>query len=183
MSDATALIREGDGLLLRGATHDAQRAYMAAWPLSKALGPRQQVWLLLSIAHASLRAGDFEEAFEACAAAQKHFARSSGIVAGNPLFHLFAGLAAHALGEAATAEDNLARALICGGTALFNDEAPQHLERLRSILKAPAELGTWDGYEGCSRDQLNSVLEFVDGADGALARLITQRLGHAPPYA
>lgn len=168
--EASRHIREGDRLLREGAAREPQHAYQAAWPHSKSLGPRGQVWLLVSIAHASLRAGDFDEAFNACAAAQQHFARSSGIVAGNPLFHLFAGLAAHGLNEARTAQDNLARALICGGPALFTAEAPEHLATLRELLSPPAELGTGDGYVGCSLDQLNSLVDFRRRAARAAGR-------------
>jgi hypothetical protein len=97
-------------------------------------------------------------------------------MAGNPLFHLFAGLAYHGLGESADKiEDHLARALICGGPATFAGEDPQHLARMCSLLKPPSELGTWDGYEGCSRELLN-------GATGYLAELLTKRLGAPPPY-
>src|SRR5690349_4435401 len=100
-------IRNADALMRAGRTEEAKRAYMAAWPASKELEPRQRVWLLISIAYASIRARDFDEAFKACAAAQKHYAQSTQIIAGNPLFHLLAGIAATELNEAAIAEDNL----------------------------------------------------------------------------
>jgi tetratricopeptide (TPR) repeat protein len=169
-------IDEGDASMRAGRYADAQRAYQAAWPLSKgAMEPVDRVWLLLSIAHASIAAGDFEEAFEACAGAQNGFA-STGVVAGNPLFHLLAGLASHGLGEShERVIDHFARALICGGPDIFKNEDPRHLEHLRTILQPPSETGTWDGYEGCSRDLLN-------GARGYLAELLTERLGQPPPY-
>jgi len=40
--------------------------------------------------------------------------------------------------------------------------------------------GTWDGYEGSSRAQLNSVVEFPGVY---LVELLRQRLGAAPPFA
>jgi hypothetical protein len=179
MSDSTNVVAEiarADDLMRAGDARGAQRAYMAAWPLSRGtLEPAARVWLLLSIANASLRAGDAPEAFDACAGAQNGFARSTGLVVGNPMFHLLAGLAAAGLGESAIAEDNLARALICGGPAMFTDEEPHHLAELRRKLRPPVELGTWDGYEGCSRDKLNH-------ATGYLAELLARRLGSPPPY-
>ena len=49
------------------------------------------------------------------------------------------------------------------------------LPRMTSILRPPAELGTWNGYEGCSRDLLND-------ADGYLLELISSKLGLTPPF-
>ncbi len=46
---------------------------------------------------------------------------------------------------------------------------------MKKILKPPAELGTWTGYTGSSRDLLN-------GATGHLRELLTEKLGQAPPY-
>jgi hypothetical protein len=168
------VLHEGDALMWANQPREAQRAYQRAWPASSGLDARERVWLLFCIANASIRAGDFDDAFAACAGAQKGFA-STGIIAGNPLFHLLAGLAADALDEFELATDNLARALICGGPAIFVDEDPHHLARMKTLLRPPAEIGTWDGYEGCSRNLLN-------GASGFLAELLTKRLGKAPPY-
>jgi hypothetical protein len=179
MSDTSHVLAEiarADELMRAGDARGAQHAYMAAWPRSRGvLEPAARVWLLLSLANASLRAGDATEAFNACAGAQNGFAHSTGVVAGNPMFHLLAGLAAAGVGESAIAEDNLARALICGGPAMFVDEEPHHLAELRRKLLPPSELGTWDGYEGCSRNKLN-------GATGYLAEVLTGRLGSPPPY-
>lgn len=155
--DAGEQIRRADELMRAGRAREAKSAYMAAWPSSsKPLGERRRVWLLLSIANAALRDRDFEEAFKACAAAQNNFAHSTRIVAGNPLFHLLAGIAAAELNETAIAEDNLARALICGGPAIFTGEDSKYLESMRAALLPPLEMGgTWDGYRGTSLAQLN----------------------------
>lgn len=156
---------------------DALAAYQAAWvQLQDQLDEKQQVWLLLSIANAAVRLGDFEEAFEALLVLPEHYA-DSGIVVGNPLFHLLVGLSFHGLKEDPDGEtDNFARALICGGPGIFFGENPSHLERMKKLLRPPAELGTWTGYEGCSRDLLNQ-------ATGYLLELITEKIGAAPPYA
>lgn len=179
--NATEQIRNADALMRAGRADDAKRAYKAAWPASKELEDRQRVWLLISIAYAALRARDFDEAFDACAAAQKHYAQSTKIIAGNPLFHLLAGIAAAELNEAAIAEDNLGRALVCGGPGIFEGEDAKYLAAIRVKMKPPIEMGgTWDGYRGCSLAQLNSVSEFV--GDGYLVEVLTDRLGAPPPY-
>lgn len=179
--NASDQIRNADALMRAGRAEDAKRAYMAAWPASKELDARQRVWLLISIAYASVRTRDFDEAFKACAAAQNNYAHSTRIIAGNPLFHLLAGIAAAELNQAAIAEDNLARALVCGGPAIFEGEDAKYLEAGRSKMLPPIEMGgTWDGYRGGSLAQLNSVSEFV--GDGYLVEVLTQRLGTPPPY-
>ncbi len=156
---------------------DALTAYQAAWSqLQDELTEAQRVWLLLSIANAALRFGDFEEAFSALSVLPEHYAES-GMVVGNPLFHLLVGLSYHGLNENSDGEtDNLARALICGGPEIFSGEDPSHLKRMMKILRPPAELGTWAGYTGCSRDLLNE-------ATGYLRDLLTERIGLPPPYA
>jgi hypothetical protein len=172
VEDALAL---GDDSMRGSNWSDARESYRAAYAASRGRAPAERVWILIRVALAALRLGDAEDAFGACAAAQTQFAKTSGVVAGNPLFHLVAGMAADRLGEAAIAEDNLARAMICGGPAIFTHEDPALRTRIESVLLPPAETGTWDGYEGCSRDLL-------DGARGYLAELLERRLGAPPPY-
>jgi hypothetical protein len=170
------MIETGDQLMRDDRPGDALAAYQTAWEQSQEeLDERQQVWLLLSIANAAIRFGDFDEAFEALLVLPEHYA-SSGIVVGNPLFHLFVGLSFHGLDEDPDAEtDNFARALICGGPEIFTGEDPSHLKRMQEILRPPAELGTWTGYTGCSRNLLNQ-------ATGYLRELLIKRIGSAPPY-
>ena len=155
---------------------EALKAYQDAWTQSREeLDQSQQVWLLLSIANAAIRHRDFEEAFDALSALSEGYA-DTGIVVGNPLFHLLVGLTYHGLDENPDGEtDNFARALICGGPEIFSGEHPAHRERIKEILRPPAELGTWDGYEGSSRDLLN-------GATGYLHHMLTERIGAPPPY-
>ncbi|MBN8418190.1 MAG: tetratricopeptide repeat protein [Verrucomicrobia bacterium] len=166
-----------DDHMRAGRYGDALLAYQAAWSERQdELDETQQIWLLLSIAKAAVRLGDFEEAFETLVVLPEHYA-DSGIVVGNPLFHLLVGLSYHGLKEDPDgATDNFARALICGGPELFSGEDPAHLRRMKEILRPPAELGTWTGYEGCSRDLLNQ-------ATGYLREWITERIGSPPPFA
>ncbi len=155
---------------------DALEAYRAAWPqVQQELDHPQRVWLLLSLANAAVRSGDFEEAFAALAVLPEHYAETR-IVVGNPLFHLLVGLCFDGLQEQPdAATDNFARALICGGQEIFAGESPEHLQRMKEILRPPAETGTWDGYTGCSVDLLN-------GATGYLRELLTTKYGAPPPY-
>lgn len=135
--------------------------FQDAWALSgENLETNERVWLLLAVATAAVRLGDHEEAYEAIYGLHSGFA-DTGIVVGNPYFHLVAGLAFHGLGDDKSEDDNFARALICGGQAIFNGEDPRFLERTKQLLKPPAELGTWEGYEGCSSDLLNGATGYV----------------------
>ncbi|SFM71305.1 tetratricopeptide repeat protein [Marinobacter zhejiangensis] len=171
------LIAEGDNSMFSGNPGDALNAYQQAWSHSRELQPDRvkRVWLLLAIANAAIQHGDFDEAFDALAGLQQGFA-DTGVVAGNPLFHLFVGLTFNGLGENPQGEtDNFARALICGGPEIFAGEDPIFLERMKEILRPPEELGTWDGYEGASRDLLN-------GATGYLSHKLTEKIGSPPPY-
>lgn len=154
----------------------ALKAYQDAWPkVVRQLNEKQRVWLLLSLANAAVRCGNFEEAFEALAALPEGFSDSE-IVLGNPLFHLLVGLAFHGLEENPEEEiENFSRALICGGPEIFAGEAPIHLQQTLQVLEPPAETATWEGYTGCSRDLLND-------ATGYLRELLTAKFGSAPPY-
>lgn len=176
MSTYQEHLAQADAQMESGSFHEAMANYQAAWSQGvKQLDGVHRVWLLLSIANAALRGGQHEEAFKALSAVANHYA-DTGVVAGNPLFHLLVGLTYHALQEDEEAEtDNFARALICGGPAIFTGEDPAHLERMMSLLEPPQESGTWTGYTGCSRELLNH-------ASGYLRELLTRRLGDAPPY-
>lgn len=154
----------------------ALKTYQEAWPIQDSnFGIPERVWLLLSIATAAVRLGDYEEACDAVMGLYNNFA-NTGLVVGNPYFHLMTGLTMHGLGDNDDNEvDNFARTLICGGPEMFKGEDPAFLQRMKTLLKPPAELGTWDGYEGSSRDQLN-------GAMGYVREVIAEKIGRAPPY-
>jgi hypothetical protein len=141
------MIETADSYMREKRPGDALRAYQAAWSqLQGKLDSTQRVWLLLSIANAAVRFGDFDEAFAALSVLPEQYAKS-GIVVGNPLFHLLVGLSYHGLNKNPHGEtDNFARALICGGQEIFAGEAHTHLQRMKKILRPPSETGTWDGY-------------------------------------
>lgn len=175
-SENTSLIEKADEHMRANRAGIALEIYQAAWTKAgDSLDDTQKVWLLLSIANAGVRHGNFEEATDALEAILAGY-KESGIVAGNPFFHLLAGLSLNGLKENEEGQtDNFARALICGGPEIFSGENPSHLERMQKLLKPPAELGTWTGYEGSSRDLLN-------GATGYLRELLTKKIGTPPPY-
>jgi tetratricopeptide (TPR) repeat protein len=170
------MIEKADELMRANRAGEALEAYQAAWShLRDDLNDTQRVWLLLSLANAAVRHDDYEEAFEALSALSQGYSET-GLVVGNPLFHLLVGLSYHGLGENPEGQtDNFARALICGGPEIFAGEAPVHLEKIQQILEPPTESGTWTGYEGASRDLLN-------GATGYLRELLTEKIGTPPPY-
>lgn len=113
---------------------EALLAYQNAWSqLPRDATASERVWLLMALANAAIRQGDFEEAYAALSALPRHYAET-GIVVGNPLFHLLVGLALHGLNDSPDVEtDNFARALICGGPDIFSGEDPAHLERNERI--------------------------------------------------
>ena len=172
----TNLIQHADELMRSEKPAEALKIYQSAWEQSRTdLNKKQQVWLLLSIANAAIRKGDHTEALNALAALQERYA-DTGIVVGNPLFHLLAGFSLHGLNENPEGQtDNFARALICGGPEIFAGENPIHLVKMKKILKPPAELGTWTGYTGSS-------LHLLNGASGYLRDLLIEKLGQTPPY-
>lgn len=165
-------LQRGDDFMRAGKPDDAFAEYSATWPLARqSLDEKALVWVLFSIANAALRAGDFEEALSALAGAYNGLNEKTGIVLGNPLFHLLVGLARAGLEpESDGSRDDFARALIGGGPEMFSGEDPRHLSNLFQVMEPPAETGTWVGYQGATRDLLS-------GATGYLREMIEQRLG------
>ncbi|MBI5551295.1 MAG: tetratricopeptide repeat protein [Desulfobacterales bacterium] len=85
-------IESADNLMRRGTPGEALKEYQSAWVSSrKDLNETQQIWLLLSLANAAVRYGDYEEALNALSSLLEGY-KSSGIIVGNPLFHLLIGL-------------------------------------------------------------------------------------------
>lgn len=148
--------------------------YKEVWEQADAQEEESKVWILLSIANAAIRCKQVNESKQAL---ERAFAFvGTGIVLGNPLFHLFLGLTYHLLDENPTAkEENFARAIICGGSKIFNGEEEHHVKQLKKTLEFPNVTDTWETYEGCSLDTLN-------GATGYMATLIESRMGKPLPY-
>ena len=139
-------------------------------------------WLLLSGANAQFSAGDFEDCLDTCITAFELF-KELGYVVGNPFFHLRLGQASFEVeppedrDEGGMTIDNLARALICGGIEIFNNEDAKYLEPVLEVLDPPAGFSSWHeaAGEGCSVDKLN-------GASGFLVDVFTRKYGAPPPY-
>lgn len=170
------LLQVADNFMREEKPSAALKSYQEIWDLNKSkINEKQQIWLILSIANSAIRCEKYEEAFGALSALLEGYSKS-GIIVGNPLYHLFVGLTYEGLNESPDLQtDNFARALICGGPEIFNSENPKYLKEMLQILRPPAELGTWEGYKGCSRDLLN-------GATGYLASMIEERIGEPLPY-
>ena len=65
---------------------------------------------------------------------------------GNPLLHLRIGQCAYNLENARIYEDNLSRALICGGLHIFENERNEYKETALKLLNPPA--CGWKKYQG-----------------------------------
>jgi tetratricopeptide (TPR) repeat protein len=67
---------------------------------------------------------------------------------GNEFAHLRRGQTLYELGRRSEAANELLRALLLGGCAIFADEPPQYYEFITSYVKAPAGRTSWDGWPG-----------------------------------
>ena len=167
-------LRCADDCMTGNKPRDALMLYKQAWDQSDVEDDEKKVWILLSTSNAAIRCNEVKASKVAL---EKAFGLvHTGIVVGNPLFHLLLGLTYHLLDENPTAkEENFARAIICGGSKIFNGEEEHHVRQLRKVLEFPDETDTWETYEGCSLDTLN-------GATGYIATLIESRMGKPLPY-
>ncbi|KAI2493956.1 hypothetical protein MHU86_20598 [Fragilaria crotonensis] len=167
-------LRCADDFMTGNKPGDALLLYKQAWDQSDVEDDERKVWILLSTSNAAIRSNEVKASQEAL---EKVFGLvHTGIVLGNPLFHLLLGLTYHLLDENPTAkEENFARAIICGGSKIFNGEEEHHVRQLRKVLEFPEATDTWETYEGCSLDTLN-------GATGYIATLIESRMGKPLPY-
>jgi hypothetical protein len=167
-------LKSADECMSSSRPEDALLLYKEAWDHADAEPEESKVWILLSTANAAIRCNKVADSKEAVGKAYAFV--HTGIVVGNPLFHLLLGLTYHLLDENPTAkEEHFARAIICGGAKIFNGEEEHLVKQLKRILEFPAQTDTWESYEGCSRDTLN-------GATGYMATLIEERIGKALPY-
>ena len=107
----------------------------------------ERVFFNLALANAALRAGEPAEAFGVCVDTV-HDLVGTGLVVGNPLFHLLTGLAAHGAGEpAGTVRDDLARAAWRrAGDVRGRRPGPPAQPAGRGA--APAALGRWEARAG-----------------------------------
>ncbi len=187
-SSADALMREGSYVAANGLYWRAWENYTTQRRSAHAAGtvdafdeanpPAAAFWLLISGANAQFLAGDAEACVDTLVTVFDLF-KDIGLVVGNPFFHLRLGQASLELepnsiaDNTSIATDNLARALICGGTEIFEGEDPKYFSQITMILRPPAGFESWEqakGY-GCSVDKLADAPEL-------LAELFARKYGH-----
>lgn len=138
-SEVVRLSAEGDALAERENYERAIQKY------SEALGmlppPRTDweacTWLLASIGDAHFQAKQFGQARIALTDAMR-----CPDAIGNPFIHLRLGQSQFELGNMPRANDELARAYMAAGKAIFDDEDPKYFNHLKTVLKPPAN-GKW----------------------------------------
>jgi hypothetical protein len=145
---------------------------------ARALALESRFWTRLALAEAWFQEQAWSEALDVYVAA--HRAEPANAV-GNPWFHLRVGQCLFELSEPAqrlttgpsTAMDNLARALIGGGVALFDGEAPEYLAAVTQVLVPPSGMPSWEATRGAEAP----FVERLEGAweYDALAKLLIDR--------
>lgn len=172
---------QGDNSMKRKRWGDAADKYAAAWRLvtsnpaeREAYTPERAFWLMMAGLEAAFRAGQHGAVLGMGKAAHQQFARFEGLVVGNPYFHLRMGQAkferqpgkSHETGPG-TALDELTRALICGGTALFREEDPTYLAAVQAVLDPPDGFASWDE----AGEIEGAATEVLRGAEGYLGAM------------
>jgi hypothetical protein len=122
-------------------------------------------WVRMALGESWFRRESWSEALDEYRGA---FAEDNEAAVGNPLFHLRVGQCLFQLTSpggrletgSGTAMDSLARALICGGVELFDDESPEYLAAIGEVLLPPADVSSWQetrGRGGATRDKLEGA--------------------------
>ena len=134
--DINRLSAEGDSLAKRHEYAEALASYWKAWdrlPSAKEDWDAG-LWLLAAIGDANFLAADFI----ACRDNLSNAIQFPGAI-GNPFLHLRLGQCQFELGDLGRAADELARAFIPEGNAIFRGENPKYLAFIKSKLEAPPE--------------------------------------------
>ncbi len=134
----TALSRNGDVLAKQGKHREAVQTYRKALELvPKPISDWQaSTWLLVAIGDAQFLARNYEESKGALVEAMK----CPGAI-GNPFIHMRLGQVQFELGNMSSAADELARAYIPEGKAIFANEDRKYLAFIKSKLQPPP--GGW----------------------------------------
>jgi tetratricopeptide (TPR) repeat protein len=136
--EVTRLSADGDLLAEEGEYGEAVAKYIEALELVPE--PRTEweasTWLLTAIGDACFLAGGYPQARNALSDAML----CPGAI-GNPFIHLRLGQAQLKLGNEERAADELARAYLKEGVAIFEDEDPKYLAFVKSKLAPPP--GGW----------------------------------------
>ncbi|WP_203234839.1 tetratricopeptide repeat protein [Modicisalibacter coralii] len=130
------LSERGDALAERQHYRKAIATYRQAWELLPE--PKQEwdaaLWLLAAIGDANFLDDDY-------AACRDNFSAAMHLpgAIGNPFLHLRLGQCQYELGNMARAEDELARAYIPAGKAIFELDDPKYLTFIKSKLQPPPQ--------------------------------------------
>ena len=137
-SQIVTLCTEGDEAAERGDFSIALDSYWAAWDLLPGTKTdwAASTWILTAIGDANFLSGDFQAGRDNLSNAM-HCPDAIG----NPFIHLRLGQCQFELGNLKRAADELARAYLLEGLALFNDEDPKYIEWIKPQLEEPA--GGW----------------------------------------
>mmetsp|Transcript_28891 Transcript_28891/g.47761 ORF Transcript_28891/g.47761 Transcript_28891/m.47761 type:complete len:233 (+) Transcript_28891:168-866(+) len=169
-------LKRADELMSSSKPEEALPLYQQAWSHADDEEEESKVWILLSTANAAVRCNKVKESKAALGKAYSFV--HTGVVVGNPLFHLLVGLTHHLVDvDADEKDENFSKAIVCGGADIFKGEDEQvqtSLKMLKTRLGPPEE-GSWEVYEGVSLDTLN-------GATGYLATLIEEKMGKPLPF-
>ncbi|WP_229477018.1 tetratricopeptide repeat protein [Massilia rubra] len=132
----TALSTSGDVLVKQGKSREGVQAYVKALNLLPEPVTQWEAatWLLVAIGDANFKAKYYEQA----RAALQDAMHCPGAL-GNPFIHLRLGQAYFELGNMSKAADELARAYLQKGKAIFKEEDPKYLAFIKSRLKPPPD--------------------------------------------
>ena len=174
-TDFRHAFRDGDEAMSENEWDDAFSCYCSAWELlcedKPEHGAHEAFWLIASWANASFMSGDFQDCLERLNESLEIFG-DRDLVVGNPFFHLRVGQCMYELAESdekrtdasGAVIENLARALICGGIEIFEQEEQKYLESVLAILDPPEGFDSWqdaNGEAGCSLTMLNDSTGFL----------------------
>jgi hypothetical protein len=137
-----ALCSRGDESADQGDFSTALEKYWAAWDLLPETKTDWEAatWILTAIGDANFRSGDFE-----AGRANLSNAMRCPDAIGKPFIHLRLGQCQFETGNLKRAADELARAFLLEGLALFEDEDPKYIEWIKPQLKEPKN-GWPEGY-------------------------------------
>ena len=132
----TDLSSSGDVLVKQGKTREGVQAYVKALGLLPEPVTQWEAatWLLVAIGDANFKARSYEQAL----AALQDAMHCPGAI-GNPFIHLRLGQVNFELGNMSKAADELARAYLQEGKAIFKEDDPKYLAFIKSRLKPPPD--------------------------------------------
>lgn len=143
------LAAEGDGLAKAGKHQEAIEAYRRGFDLipPPREGRHASLWFITAIGDAQWFAKDYTASLDTW--------RDAIILYGgfgNPFVHLRRGQTLYELDQKKEAANELLRALLLGGEAVFKTEHRKYWTFITIEARPPEGYPTWDGWSGLSRD-------------------------------